>query len=381
MYEKDWEVLIGNCDSLLFLGGSDQTTLKYISERLGKETIRSQNNSRSYCKQGSYSLSFNKTGRELLTADEIAVMDNNNCILFIRGQYPFFTVKYNYPRHPNYHMTGDANDKNQFNPKRIITGKLLRKRNENAEKAKMVEQQARKADITDAERERRLYARNVQKTGMDGTALHEPMPTREFVEKVAETSTPCEMAKSMILSGMDSKMDRRQFESLSQYCSEEELKNTYFAYMAQKETDSSNGAQKPYSKQEAMSETAHNRENMKAVYRDAFTSDERDYDTDFDSVYNFSDNEETFYPDTYQEIAFEDDSWEESMEEFKTNADTYHTESEKQQKRERLQKAETVLSPEREQHCDAWEDEAELGALMQKAMESVTPSEGGGESQ
>ncbi|MGN0710257.1 MAG: VirD4-like conjugal transfer protein, CD1115 family [Anaerovoracaceae bacterium] len=114
MYKDDWEVIVGNCDTLLFLGGSDATTLDYISKKLGKETIRAKNTSRSFGRQGSSSTSFNTTGRELMQPDEISSMDNMNCIVFIRGEAPFYSVKYDYPKHPNYNMTGDADDNKLF---------------------------------------------------------------------------------------------------------------------------------------------------------------------------------------------------------------------------------------------------------------------------
>ena len=371
MYEKEWEVLIGNCDSLLFLGGSDQTTLKYISERLGKETIRSQNNSRSYGKQGSYSLSFNKTGRELLTADEIAVMDNNNCILFIRGQYPFFTVKYNYPRHPNYHMTGDANANNQFNPKTITTGKLVRQVNDNVEKAKMVEAQAAKANLHQAEQERKLHARKVEKTGMDGTALHEPLPTKEFVEKVCETSTPCEMAKSMILSENNSDLTARQYETLSRYCTDIELEKTFPNRNLKQPAERKTENKKPSDKAEqnmAKRETALLKNDQLAS--DVFTPDE---DTAWSPLY-FPENEEEFYTDTYQEIHF-DDAMDEMSDNFSDDLSNNGQDNVLRNGHERIQ----VLN---ENHSISFshsaEDEDELGELMQKAKQSVANSGKGG---
>ena len=371
MYEKEWEVLIGNCDSLLFLGGSDQTTLKYISERLGKETIRSQNNSRSYGKQGSYSLSFNKTGRELLTADEIAVMDNNNCILFIRGQYPFFTVKYNYPRHPNYHMTGDANANNQFNPKTITTGKLVRQVNDNVEKAKMVEAQAAKANLHQAEQERKLHARKVEKTGMDGTALHEPLPTKEFVEKVCETSTPCEMAKSMILSENNSDLTARQYETLSRYCTDIELEKTFPNRNLKQPAERKTENKKPSDKAEqnvAKRETALLKNDQLAS--DVFTPDE---DTAWSPLY-FPENEEEFYTDTYQEIHF-DDAMDEMSDNFSDDLSNNGQDNVLRNGHERMQ----VLN---ENHSISFshsaEDEDELGELMQKAKQSVANSGKGG---
>lgn len=120
MYKDDWEVLIGNCDTQLFLGGSDATTLEYISKKLGKETIRAKNTSRNFGRSGGSSTSLNQTGRELLQPDELARMHNDNCIVFLRGVLPFFSTKYDYPKHPNYHMTGDADKKYLFRVKSLV---------------------------------------------------------------------------------------------------------------------------------------------------------------------------------------------------------------------------------------------------------------------
>lgn len=108
MYKDNWENITGNCDSFLFLGGQEQTTLEYVSKKLGKETIRTRNSSRNYGGRGGSSLSYNTTGRDLMTPDEIAKMSTSDCILFIRGLAPFFGKKYDYPKHPNYKFTGDA---------------------------------------------------------------------------------------------------------------------------------------------------------------------------------------------------------------------------------------------------------------------------------
>lgn len=102
LYKDEWDVLIANCDSFLFLGASDNTTLEYISKSLGKETIRTTNNSRSFGKSGGSSISYNKTGRDLMTPDELRTMNNENCIFFLRGLDPFFSRKYSLKDHPNY---------------------------------------------------------------------------------------------------------------------------------------------------------------------------------------------------------------------------------------------------------------------------------------
>lgn len=110
MYKDAWESVTGNCDTFLFLGGQEQTTLEYVSKKLGKVTILTNGYSRSRGGQGSRTESENVKGRDLLSPDEISRMDNKNCILFIRGLLPFFCTKYDYPKHKNYQYTGDAKE-------------------------------------------------------------------------------------------------------------------------------------------------------------------------------------------------------------------------------------------------------------------------------
>ena len=108
MYKDDWEVIIGNCDSLLFLGGTDKTTLEYLSTILGKKTIRSVSTSRTYGRQKSYSTNYNRIGRELATPDELRTMPNEDCIFFLRGLDPFYSKKFDPKSHPNYKKTAMA---------------------------------------------------------------------------------------------------------------------------------------------------------------------------------------------------------------------------------------------------------------------------------
>lgn len=110
LYEKDWETIIGNCDSMIFLGGLEYSTLEYISNIMGTQTIRTRNEGRSRGKNSSSSLNYQKTQRKLMNPDEVGNMDNSMCIVKIRSLDPFFTKKYDYPKHPNYHLTGDADD-------------------------------------------------------------------------------------------------------------------------------------------------------------------------------------------------------------------------------------------------------------------------------
>jgi type IV secretion system protein VirD4 len=114
IYKDNADTIIGNCDTTLFLGGKEKTTLKEISEILGKETIDSFNTSENRGKEKSYGLNYQKLGKELMTQDEIAVMDGGKCILQLRGVRPFFSDKYDITRHPNYQYLSDADAKNAF---------------------------------------------------------------------------------------------------------------------------------------------------------------------------------------------------------------------------------------------------------------------------
>lgn len=108
MYKDDWETVTSNCDSLVYLGGEEMSTTKEISERLGKSTIVVRNNSRSRGGKGSSSLSFQHSGRELMTPEEIMSMPKDECIVMLNGIKPFYGKKFNYEKHKNYKYTGDA---------------------------------------------------------------------------------------------------------------------------------------------------------------------------------------------------------------------------------------------------------------------------------
>ncbi|WP_230399642.1 VirD4-like conjugal transfer protein, CD1115 family [Novisyntrophococcus fermenticellae] len=114
IYNDNADTIIGNCDTTLFLGGKEKTTLKEISEILGKETIDSFNTSENRGREVSHGLNYQKLGKELMTQDEIAVMDGGKCILQLRGVRPFFSDKYDITRHPNYQYLSDADPKNAF---------------------------------------------------------------------------------------------------------------------------------------------------------------------------------------------------------------------------------------------------------------------------
>lgn len=113
LYE-DWETIIGNCDSILFLGGHEYSTLEYLSNILGITTITVRNSSRSRGKSNNSSQSWNRSQRKLLNPDELGNIDNKMCVIKIRSLDPFMTPKYDYPKHPNYKFTGDADPKNEY---------------------------------------------------------------------------------------------------------------------------------------------------------------------------------------------------------------------------------------------------------------------------
>ena len=107
-YDKLWEGIVGNCDTIVFLGSSENETCKYISEKLGKTTIRTRSTSESKGRSGSYSTSSQNSARDLMDPAEVSKIDNNYSIVIIRGLQPFYVPKYNFLKHPNYGLTGDA---------------------------------------------------------------------------------------------------------------------------------------------------------------------------------------------------------------------------------------------------------------------------------
>ena len=123
IYKDAADTIVGNCDSTLFLGGKEKGTLKEISELLGKETIDSLSQSENRGAQTSHGLSYQKLGKELMTQDEIAVMDGGKCILQLRGVRPFFSDKYDLTKHPRYKYLSDADKKNVFDVERYMKRK------------------------------------------------------------------------------------------------------------------------------------------------------------------------------------------------------------------------------------------------------------------
>ena len=153
MYKDSWENVLGNCDSLLFLGGQEPTTLEHISKTLGKETIDTRSQNRTRGKNGSTSENDGILGRELMTVDELKVMKDNECILFVRGIYPFFCDKYVIEKHPNYALLEDSDKSNAYLLSDIHTVQ---------------------AEITDDAEEAELHTEPVEESGQVNAAADVP---------------------------------------------------------------------------------------------------------------------------------------------------------------------------------------------------------------
>ena len=120
IYKDNADTIVGNCDTTLFLGGKEKSTLKEISEILGKETIDSFNTSETRGRELSHGMNYQKLGKELMTQDEIAVMDGGKCILQVRGVRPFFSDKFDITKHPKYKFLSDADPENAFDMEKHI---------------------------------------------------------------------------------------------------------------------------------------------------------------------------------------------------------------------------------------------------------------------
>ena len=137
MYKDSADTILGNCDTMLFLGGKEKTTLKEMSELLGKETIDLYNTSETRSNQKSFGLNYQKTGKQLMTEDEIAVMDGGKCILQIRGVRPFYSDKYDITKHPNYRLLADYSEKNRFKVEKELDPKYSPKPDDEVEVMEM----------------------------------------------------------------------------------------------------------------------------------------------------------------------------------------------------------------------------------------------------
>ena len=130
LYKDSADTICGNCDSVIFLGGKEKTTLKELSEALGRETIDTLNTGESRGRETSRSTNFQKLGKELMSVDELAVMDGRKCILQLRGVRPFLSDKYDITQHPNYKYLSDADSKNTFDIERFLKRRLKLKPDE-----------------------------------------------------------------------------------------------------------------------------------------------------------------------------------------------------------------------------------------------------------
>ena len=124
IYKDNADTIIGNMDSLIFLGGKEKSTLKEMAETLGKETIDTFNTGESRGREVSHSLNYQKLGKQLMSVDELAVMDGGMCILQLRGVRPFLSRKYDITKHPNYRYLSDADPRNAFNIERYLSTRL-----------------------------------------------------------------------------------------------------------------------------------------------------------------------------------------------------------------------------------------------------------------
>ena len=130
LYKDNCDTIIGNCDSSIFLGGKEPTTLKELSAALGKETIDTFNTGESRGREISHSLNYQKLGKELMSQDELAVMNGGKCILQLRGVRPFLSDKYDITKHPNYKYLSDADPRNAFDIEKFLSTKLKPKPDE-----------------------------------------------------------------------------------------------------------------------------------------------------------------------------------------------------------------------------------------------------------
>lgn len=130
IYKDNADTIIGNMDARLFLGGSEPTTLKELSAALGKETIDMFNTGESRGSQQSHSLNYQKTGHELASVDELAVLDGGKCILQLRGVRPFLSDKYDLTKHPLFSLTADFDQKNAFDIEAFLNHKMRLKKGE-----------------------------------------------------------------------------------------------------------------------------------------------------------------------------------------------------------------------------------------------------------
>ena len=130
IYKDNADTIEGNCDTTIFLGGKEPTTLKELSAALGKETVDTYNTGESRGREVSHSLNYQKLGKELMSIDELAVLDGGKCILQLRGVRPFLSQKYDITKHPLYRYTSDYDKRNAFDIERFLSNRLKMKSDE-----------------------------------------------------------------------------------------------------------------------------------------------------------------------------------------------------------------------------------------------------------
>ena len=130
IYKDNADTIIGNMDSRIFLGGSEPTTLKELNQALGKETIDTFNTGENRGREKSGSLNYQKLGHDLMSIDELSVLDGSQCILQLRGVRPFRSKKYDLTKHPNYRLTAGFDKRNTFDIEKYVRNKLVLKEDE-----------------------------------------------------------------------------------------------------------------------------------------------------------------------------------------------------------------------------------------------------------
>ena len=140
IYKDNADTIIGNCDSQIFLGGSEQTTLKDLNTTLGKETIDMYNTGETRGTSQSYNMNYQKLGHDLMSIDELAVMDVGKCIVQVRGVRPFLSSKYDLTQHPNYPLTADADKRNIFDIEKFLNHNLILKPDDKYEVIEITEE-------------------------------------------------------------------------------------------------------------------------------------------------------------------------------------------------------------------------------------------------
>lgn len=168
MYKESWKTIVGNCDSFLFLGSKEQSTLEYVSKQLDKETIDTRNINLNKGRQGNTSYNYGNLGRELMTPGEIGRMSDDDCILMIRGLYPFYSMKYVLEDHPRYKYLYDYSDKNYFDYR--DAKKYYQVKQSEEERARILERYSIKDFELEFEQLEKLYkSLNNKEIGSDAT--------------------------------------------------------------------------------------------------------------------------------------------------------------------------------------------------------------------